>query len=421
MRRAITNKTSFGFAIVLTVVLILSTSNLTAKKAVAKGTSESWWQVQSIDTMKYSRDLSREKLRDIEFDQTIEEQIKHIADLGATHVAIGTPYDDEFLPFLKRWVLYARANGLKVWFRGNFSGWEEWFGYEQISRDDHLAKLESFILENPDLFEDGDLFSSCPECENGGPGDPRLNGQVLEHREFLVKEYIVSTRSFSKIGKNVDARYFSMNGDVASLIMDKETTRALGGLVVVDHYVESPEILAQDIKKYAEESGGKVVLGEFGVPIPDIHGNLNKEEQAVWLNSALLLLSEDENLIGLNYWVLTGGSTGLWQNGVKREAVDILHSFYSPKTIGLKVTSSLGFGVKDAIVKVLYKEFKSDRFGNVSIVSPPQVKDVEISKQGYKSYIQSIETSVSKERISLESERGNILFRIFRFLRSLLA
>ena len=30
---------------------------------------------------------------------------------------------------------------------------------------------------------------TCNECENGGPGDPRHNGDVVGHRKFLIKEY----------------------------------------------------------------------------------------------------------------------------------------------------------------------------------------------------------------------------------------
>src|SRR3989304_760988 len=66
------------------------------------------WPVQAIDTMKYSRDLAREKLNDPSFDAVIDEQVRIIAETGATHVAIATPYDEEFLPFLTRWVSAAR-------------------------------------------------------------------------------------------------------------------------------------------------------------------------------------------------------------------------------------------------------------------------------------------------------------------------
>src|SRR3972149_11347222 len=94
---------------------------------------ERFFQVQSIDTMKYSRDVAREKLKDFSYDKEIETQVKNIAETGASHVAIATPYDDEFLPFLRRWVKAAREKGLNVWFRGNFSGWENWFDYEKFT------------------------------------------------------------------------------------------------------------------------------------------------------------------------------------------------------------------------------------------------------------------------------------------------
>src|SRR3989344_8216148 len=116
------------------------------------------WEVTSIDTMKYSRDVAREKLGDLSFDRVIEEQIKNIAGTGATHVAIGTPYDSEFLPYLKRWVNTARKYSLKVWFRGNWSGWEGWFEYSKITRAEHIKKTKEFISKHQDIFEDGDVF-----------------------------------------------------------------------------------------------------------------------------------------------------------------------------------------------------------------------------------------------------------------------
>ena len=64
-------------------------------------------------------------------------------------------------------MLSARKHSLKVWFRGNLSGWEEWFGYPSINRDEHTAGIVRFITNNPDLFEDGDIFVTCNECENG--------------------------------------------------------------------------------------------------------------------------------------------------------------------------------------------------------------------------------------------------------------
>lgn len=287
------------------------------------------WIVKSVDTMKYSRDLTGEKLKDPTFDQTINLQVKSIAELGATHVAVGTPYDERFVPYLKRWVQSARKYNLKVWFRGNFSGWEGWFGYKKdLTRDGHLTLMRQFINENGVLFEEGDIFSPCPECENGGAGDPRQTGDVAGFRKFLIDEHQAASEEFRKIGKNVRI-VGSMNYDVAKLVMDEATANSVGNLIVIDHYVKSPQDLAKDVEKIAESAKANVMLGELGVPIPDIHGKLTEEEQAQWLEEVLSLIAKEEAVIGLNYWTSFGGSTAIFNNdGTQKPAADILEKYF---------------------------------------------------------------------------------------------
>jgi hypothetical protein len=241
------------------------------------------WPVQSIDTVKYSRDLAREKSKDTQFDKEIKKQVSDIAATGATHIALSTPYNDEFVPYLRRWLKEARENNLNVWFRGNVAGWEGWFDYSKVSREEHTSQIISFINKYPDLFEDGDIFTSCPECENGGPGDPRMTGDVNGFRRFLINENNKSIEAFKQINKNVTSGYYSMNGDVARLVMDEDTTRALGGIVTIDHYVSTPDKLILYADEMASRSKGKIVLGEWGAPIPDINGEMNEDEQAAWL------------------------------------------------------------------------------------------------------------------------------------------
>ncbi|MBI2034362.1 MAG: hypothetical protein HYT11_01380 [Candidatus Levybacteria bacterium] len=316
------------FAIAILFILSIS---FFIKKTIFSEIKETSWSVQSIDTMKYSRDPSREKLHDPSFYAVIEQQVNAIAETGTTHISIGTPYDDEFLPILREWVKAARSHNLNVWFRGNWSGWEEWFDYQKITISEHIAKTEKFILSHPELFEDGDVFTPCPECENGGPGDPRRTGDVAEYRKFLMDEYKVTSKAFKSIKKNVASNYLSMNGDVARLIMDKETTKKLDGIVTIDHYVRSPEKLVSDIKEIARNSGGQVVLGEWGAPINDIHGSMSEEQQAVWINAAFEQLTGLPELKGMNYWTSFGGSTELWdKKGNARKAVSVLTKYYIP-------------------------------------------------------------------------------------------
>jgi hypothetical protein len=290
------------------------------------------FSVKSIDTTKYSRDKAWEMLNNPNSDQVIKLQVSNIQKTGANYVAIGTPYDERFLPVLRKWVKAARDNNLHVWFRGNFSGWEGWFAYSRIGQTEHLNLMNQFILKNPDLFEDQDIFTPCPECENGGPGDPRQTGDVQGFRSFMLQEHQESQAGFGKLGKKVITNYSSMNYDVASLIMDKETTLEMGGVVTIDHYVKNPNQLSPDVDRLADQTGGKVILGEFGAPIPDINGEMSENQQADWINQALMTLATNRNLIGLNYWTSVGGSTAIWNDSQSpKAAVSILRKFYTLK------------------------------------------------------------------------------------------
>jgi len=379
-----------------------------------------WWEVQSIDTVKYSRDLSREKLNSSSFAKVIDGQISQIAHTGATHVAIGTPYDDEFTPMLELWAKTARKYGLHVWFRGNFSGWEGWFDYPKISREEHIQKTKGFILSHGYLFEDGDVFTSCPECENGGPGDPRDTKDVEGHRNFLIQEYQVTSDSFRKIGKNVKSNYISMNADVAKLIYNPKTTNELGGIVVIDHYVATPELLARDVREIAQSSNGKVVLGEFGVPIPDIHGKMSEKMQSDWIEKAFQELIELPELVGINYWVNVGGTAALWTpEGTAREAVGVISYYYQPKSLQLKVFNELDEPVYLAKVSFGIKESYTDRAGNAEMPYYNGDSQVEISAPSYKSENLKLSALETNNTVVLEKSNPGLFFRLRRFLHNL--
>jgi len=288
------------------------------------------WAIESIDTMKYSRDLAQQKDGDASFDNVIDLQVANIASTGASYVAIATPYDEEFVPFLTRWVDAARKYHLHVWFRGNFSGWEQWFGYKPITRAQHIAMTSKFITTHPTLFMNGDIFTACPECENGGPGDPRKTGDIAGHRQFLIDEYNTASAAFMTINKKVNVGYNSMNYDVAMAVMDKPTTAAVGGVVAIDHYVKDSGKLVANIQTLKDFSGGQVFLGEIGAPIPDIHGKMTEAQQADWIKQNLDALVASKSVIGLNYWVNLGGSTALWNNDESpRAGVAVLTSYFS--------------------------------------------------------------------------------------------
>lgn len=387
-----------------------STTSLNKKRLI-------FWPMQSIDTVKYSRDPARQYLEDPSFDETIEEQVSLIAATGANYIALGTPYDPEFIPFLRRWVNISRAHGLKIWFRGNFSGWEGWFDHAGIDREEHKTLLKSFILDNGNLFEDGDIFTSCTECENGGPGDPRQTGDTKGHRQFLIDEYKIGRSAFTQIGKNVATNYFPMNGDIANLIMDRETTRELGGVVTIDHYVPSYKKMNDDVNRLAEKSGGKIVIGEFGAPIPDLHGKMTEKEQADWVDKALNLLVHNKNVIGVNYWTSFGGSTKLWNDdATEREVVTVIKKYFSPKGVIGTVIDETGKPIPNAAVETPEKSVTTNENGEFYIPFLNSEPEIKASAEGYISRKLVDANTNESITITLQKQKESVLFKLRKFV-----
>ncbi len=385
------------------------------RKKMCGKPEKNFWQVQSIDTMKQSRDLARAKLYDKSFDEIIDKQTADIAKVGATHIAIDTPYDKEFIPFLRRWVNSARKHNLNVWFRGNWSGWEGWFGYpKNLSREKHIQKTVAFILNNPEIFENGDIFSPCPECENGNIGDPRQTKRIDEFRKFIIDEYTASQEAFIKINKNIKITY-PFNGDVAKLIMDKKTTQAIGGYAVTDHYIKDPQKLANDLHKLAISSGGKVILGEFGAPILDIQGKFSEKEQAEWIKSVLQYTSQFKNIVGVNYWVNMIGSTAIWnKDGTPKKSVSVLQKAFNPYVVYGRVVDEFGRSIEGAKIISKNTEVVSDANGCFSIkfISDELNNNITILAPGFLKNKIVIQKKITQQNIRLIKKNKDWKFKI---------
>lgn len=383
--------------------------------------SERFFNVQSIDTVKYSRDVAVDKMNDESFDMEINKQVANIAATGATHIALGTPYDEQFYPFLKRWVDAARKRKLKIWYRGNLSGWEGWFSYAKIDREEHTKGIIEFIQKHSELFESGDIFTSCPECENGGPGDPRFTKDVDGFRTFIIDEYNAVKKEFAAQGKKIDANYYSMNGDVAKLIMDKPTTKALDGVVTIDHYVKDAETLMADIKDLKESSGGKIMLGEIGAPIPDIHGDMTDEEQVKWIDSVFRAVITDESIIGINYWVNMGGSTEIWRSdNSPKKAVETIISFYRPHYVTGKITNDVSLAINNVEVQSKYRKTYSQN----GVYTIPVLDDsyIQFIKDGYITVTLNIDPSTSdvfNKDILMNANEQSIIYKFFKTILSI--
>ncbi len=302
--------------------------------------STRFFEIQSIDTMKYSRDDAKNDA----VTKVIPLLVEKVASLHPTHIAVATPYDEEFYPVLKVWVSEARKHGLKVWFRGNFSSWEGWFNYPKFPNpNDHNLKSFAFITGHPDLFQEGDIFTPVPEPENGGFGDPRQSETIKQQfLNFLPVSYENCVLAFEQIQRSVKCGYYSVNGDVARDIMTKDVILKTGGVLVIDHYVKTPEKLITDISLLHLKFGVPIVLGEFGAPIPDINGKMTDEQQYQYIRGSLLDLSRNSDVIqGVNYWTAFRGSTKIFTDNFEpKKATLVIQEYFQPLVVIGKVTDS---------------------------------------------------------------------------------
>ena len=384
------------FIITFTLFLFSLLLSFHAKNTYGKGIGS--LKVRSVDTMKFSRDAARKEAKNGAFDLIIDRQISQIASLNTTHVAIDTPYDEEFVPFLRRWVQIARKYKLKVWFRGNLSGWEGWFEYPEIDKSARIKSIEKFIKDNKDIFQDGDIFTSCPECENGQIDvyvDPE------SYKKFIIDEHLAVKKAFLTIRKSVIVNYNSMNGDIAQLIMDRETTKAMDGIVTVDHYIQSQEKLVKDLEYLAEKSGGRIVLGEVGVSLADIHGEMTESEQRDWLAKLFVKLNKFDKLEGINYWLSYGGSTALWDtDGNERLAAEVVRNAYAGRELKAKLIDRKGQVITDAEILTLSETYLVDTEGVFSVPYLFKGQKLEINAKGYP----------TKTQVSIdEAEDGKII------------
>ncbi len=337
--------------------------------------AQPFWKYQCVDTMKSSRDRAREWINRPSYRADIRRQMDIIASLGANCVSIGTPYDEEFIPYLTSWVDAARDAGLHVWFRGNFAGWEGWFDYKRISDEStqHVA-VAQFVRSHPDLFRDGDIFTSAPEAENGGPFQPGNSSQYEQYRNFLIDSYSECRNLFKEIQRDITCNWFSMSGGHAKSIFTKPSVIALDNVVTIDHYTRDSRDMGEYVDYFVKQYKAQVVIGEFGAPIPDLNGSMTEEEQAVFVRHLFEeLLQRKDSVAGVNYWTLYEGSTRLLNEDYSERLVaETTRDYFMPGTVVGRVTSVHEKSIAGAYVEVEGKKLgvTTDANGYFSLQLP---------------------------------------------------
>lgn len=410
--------------IITTVTIFMVSNTLPVFSATS---ADTLWNYQCVDTMKISRDQARSLGKSSDMNKHITSSIQAIKNMGANCVALGTPYDDEFLPFLTSWVKEARSAHLHVWFRGNFSGWEGWFDYPKNTDPKiELDRTKQFILVHSYLFQNGDIFTPAPEAENGWKNGSNVSvSDYGPFRQFLIGEQNVSKEAFSQIGKKVEVNWLSMSGGTAKDVLDQSTIDALGDAVTLDHYVSSPAVMNEYIAYFKNTYHAKFILGEFGAPIPDINGDMTEDQQATFVDSVFKQLYIHRQVIyGINYWVLEGGSTKLLNDdGSARKVVGIIKKYYIPARITGHVTDTLGKPLEGILVHTSdsVTVSKTDKNGNYKMIVPSEDVIIDFEHSNYREAAREIRIAkggIYTQNISLEPFTQNLIYNFQLMLKT---
>jgi hypothetical protein len=389
--------------------------------AVYSGT---FWRYQCVDTMKISRDRAREMITRSDVVRIVTDEVNKISELGANCIAVGTPYDEEFIPYLQLWVTSARQKNLVVWFRGNWSGWEGWFSYPStLTPREHLQKTREFITVHKDLFVDGDIFTSAPEAENGAYFKNNVFSRQTEFRSFLVSSNTNAQEAFKGINKQVITHWSSLSGGVAKGVLDTESIGGLQGTVTIDHYVKDPREMAEFVHHFADTYKARVVFGEFGAPIPDLNGSMSELEQAAFVQKLLRSLYQDRTSIeGVNYWTLSDSSTEIvTQSGDFRSVAEVLKNYYQPGFLYGTIRNSAGDLLENVRVTDQTQQTLGISLGDgdYAFPYPAGMSELVFEGDGYKPFsvrVSLVRSTKIQNDVFLEPKNKDWLYLLREFL-----
>lgn len=301
-----------------------------------------------IDTMKLNKDLVRNQLSDEE----IAAYIAPLAEMNITHIAISTPMDETAdyisegvaIPMprtaanhTKAWCDAIHAAGKKVLFRGTFCGIEGIYDFEQKvgasrfpagtaasaaadGQTTWLGKVDDWIKNHTDFWENGDIFAPIPERTDGIFNDATAflpdtgSGIQANYAQFFIDLNAVAAAAFSSIGKSVTCGFTSNNyTEVASgWINNSLFTDA--GIVAIDHYGTTHTVteMDTDLRAVYAAKNLPIFLQEWSDYWSEGDG-LTVDERIAYLKDfyeMLAVLIGEGKLTGFNYWGGWVGGTG---------------------------------------------------------------------------------------------------------------
>lgn len=294
------------------------------------------WKINSVDLQITTKEAAWNQ------DQTKRlAEFQVVKNLGANYVALGVPYDNATK--FANYVADARTKGFKIFFR---SHWNNWQGDNSTSADlssqDYLDQTYDFIVNNPTLFEDGDLFATCVEANNANdtPNTTypfrvgNVSGGTFSHAlysRFLRDQVTYANAAFLAIGKSVGTWPVSMSVTLLNLsgqeldgtsgdssgLTDADIVNYFGGILTIDHYLSDSYRYGDDPSYWSKYSSDldkihtafpscKIMIGEWGYHTTTDTGS---GEQHGMFEQIVDVLRSKTYIMGVNFWVHMGSNT----------------------------------------------------------------------------------------------------------------
>ena len=292
------------------------------------------WEAQGVSTMKLSKDRVCDQLSHVEINLVAS----RAKELGATHLAIETPYDNpdcgSALIYTRNWVSAARAQGLNVIHRHMFTRMEGIYGQQKDPTLNYSQMIYDYIITNPDLFAAGDFVMPIPEPDNAGIrgfncGSGCMFPDTATFNTFVRQIYGSTTQALAIInhGSDVQISCCSFSGftaagldnpDWTDGILEQQTQLALGKVISLDHYPQSGYTMAGDLAELHQiHPDWTVDMGEWGAidtnnPVSVINASMTAAIQP-WIRS-------------FGYWHIGPEGTG---EGLLDDNFDRLPAFYA--------------------------------------------------------------------------------------------
>lgn len=293
------------------------------------------WTIKSIDIMSRTKDTMRGQVSQANM-ATI---CTNLASLGATHIAIACPLDEDAdypnpqptAGYQDNWIAAIRAAGMNVFHRGAWLEFEGIYDEPQATptgtpskalgvsatvlngtdTSSYLYKTWNYIKTHASRFQAGDIWGPCPEPESQGigAGEEDMFSSYTVMGQWLVDHKTVADDAFENtLGYDegdIITGMTSINGGTVQEDQINDTYWTQIGRCSIDHYVNINRY-ASDLVAIQANAEVDLYINEIG-PTAGFGGTLADWLRSDYISSLYAAASGNENVKGVNYWQAVSG------------------------------------------------------------------------------------------------------------------